>query len=521
MKRSIRILTCGLFIFVASLAAYGQDLNTKLHNAAKAGRTAEVSALLRQGADPNAWVFGETPLIVAVMGKHADTARALLDGGADVNAKDQSGETPLLRAATHGNAGIVRLLLDRGADITATTNAGETALTLAGYYRDRGIIAVLKSRGAQEAATQASAAQPSPASTPATPPAPSATPSGTAPATPPAQSAPPSGNQPSQPSKPTQSTAQPSMDELSDRAMAAFDKGDYDAAILALTDAIRLNPHWALFTLRGTSYFKKGDYERAVKDFDEAVRLNPDSTRFMLRGAVERKKGDFDRAIQDFTEALRLKPSDAQAFLERARAYKDKGDYERALTDLNQATAHAPSLEFQQEVNRELGDLNQKVQEKLHGSAPFQRGEAAYKNHDYAGAIAAYTEAIRLKPGDISAFIGRADSEKATEDYKSAISDYTEAIRLTSLPMLKTWTMRKRGDASMLGCQLLLHEYCESAIRDFNEWLALPAKQRALDAGGRDADVYYMRGAAKKFMGDNAGGDADIAQAKQLDPTLK
>jgi tetratricopeptide (TPR) repeat protein len=34
------------------------------------------------------------------------------------------------------------------------------------------------------------------------------------------------------------------------------------------------------------------------------------------------------------------------------------------------------------------------------------------------------------------------------------------------------------------------------------------------------ANAYFVRGTVKQVTGDNAGGDADIAKAKELDPTL-
>jgi tetratricopeptide (TPR) repeat protein len=34
------------------------------------------------------------------------------------------------------------------------------------------------------------------------------------------------------------------------------------------------------------------------------------------------------------------------------------------------------------------------------------------------------------------------------------------------------------------------------------------------------ANAYYVRGTVKQVMGDNDGGDADIAKAKELDPTI-
>lgn len=69
-------------------------------------------------------------------------AEALLDAGADVNARAHQGEgdTPLHAAADRGHANMVKLLLARGADPRLAAGDGQTALALA------------ERRGAREAA---------------------------------------------------------------------------------------------------------------------------------------------------------------------------------------------------------------------------------------------------------------------------------------------------------------------------------------------------------------------------------
>jgi Raf kinase inhibitor-like YbhB/YbcL family protein len=65
-------------------------------------------------------------------------ARALVAGGADVNAKDAEGVTPLMRAASAGRGDMVRLLLTSGADPNAKASGAVTALMMAslGGYMD-------------------------------------------------------------------------------------------------------------------------------------------------------------------------------------------------------------------------------------------------------------------------------------------------------------------------------------------------------------------------------------------------
>jgi hemoglobin len=76
-----------------------------------------VRALVRAGADVNACggVTRATALHMAARRGHVEIARALLDSGASVNARDRKGDTPLQRAINCRKNGVSQLLLERGA----------------------------------------------------------------------------------------------------------------------------------------------------------------------------------------------------------------------------------------------------------------------------------------------------------------------------------------------------------------------------------------------------------------------
>ena len=55
-----------------------------------------------------------TPLHLAALNGHAETATALIDRGADVNAKSTDGATPLFVARLHQHTETIRILIDAG-----------------------------------------------------------------------------------------------------------------------------------------------------------------------------------------------------------------------------------------------------------------------------------------------------------------------------------------------------------------------------------------------------------------------
>jgi hemoglobin len=76
-----------------------------------------VRALVQAGADVNACggVTRATPLHMAARRGHVDIARALLDCGASIEARDSKGATPLQRAINCRKDAVAQLLRERGA----------------------------------------------------------------------------------------------------------------------------------------------------------------------------------------------------------------------------------------------------------------------------------------------------------------------------------------------------------------------------------------------------------------------
>lgn len=143
---------------------------TLLHDAAAAGNLAVVELLLSLGADPNSQDGGEhtplysvgneclrksgpmvvfalvragsavdahggvkhcTPLHMAARRDNEEVVQALLDCGANIEARDSVGDTPLRRAVNCDKIRVASLLLARGADVSSAGSKGITPLLAA------------------------------------------------------------------------------------------------------------------------------------------------------------------------------------------------------------------------------------------------------------------------------------------------------------------------------------------------------------------------------------------------------
>jgi ankyrin repeat protein len=125
-----RITLAALLLLALAAAAVAQDpkqaLNEQLYEAARKGDAAEVKAVLDKGAEVNAkFRYGATALFKAAERGHTEVVKLLIERGADVTVKDTFyGATAMTWALDKGHTGVVRAILAKSAE-----GAGEVLLT--------------------------------------------------------------------------------------------------------------------------------------------------------------------------------------------------------------------------------------------------------------------------------------------------------------------------------------------------------------------------------------------------------
>jgi len=92
-------------------------MKSRLYDALESGNANEVRELLEAGLDPNAEVYGTSPLWLAAQNDRLECARLLLEAGADPNLVDSNpySQPPLFVSAEQGHSEMVRLFLDHDA----------------------------------------------------------------------------------------------------------------------------------------------------------------------------------------------------------------------------------------------------------------------------------------------------------------------------------------------------------------------------------------------------------------------
>jgi len=126
-----------------------RPVDLSLFTAAKNGEQQEVKALLDQGADINAKDDqGMTALHLAAQGGHTDVVEFLLSKDADINAQNIKGYTPLYSAIWKNDPNMVGLLVSKGADVNFSPEDDYSPLHHAVWEENLDIIKVLIDNGA-------------------------------------------------------------------------------------------------------------------------------------------------------------------------------------------------------------------------------------------------------------------------------------------------------------------------------------------------------------------------------------
>jgi len=192
------------------------------------------------------------------------------------------------------------------------------------------------------------------------------------------------------------------------RGLKLAKSGDWEAAILRYTVAIRLKPGFAhAFNNRGLVYRKLGQYDEAISNYSAAIRHDPAyANAYNNRGFAFRKTGKFEAAIRDYTLAIKHKPGLAVAWFNRGFAKARLNRFPEAITDY--------SMAIRLEPENPLGFYNR-------GIAHSRLGDLVNAKQDFDRAIETHQEYARAYYQRAAVLLELGNREQAEKDYRKSV----------------------------------------------------------------------------------------------------
>jgi tetratricopeptide (TPR) repeat protein len=126
---------------------------------------------------------------------------------------------------------------------------------------------------------------------------------------------------------------------LTHRGYELQKSGRYDDAIAEFSTAVRINPagHEAYYW-RARAHAQKGKFDLAESDLTQAVRLNQRYFEaYQTLDWVLARDRRWDEVVAHWNTFIQLEPKNANAYLERAGAFRRKGDMASAVADLKKS----------------------------------------------------------------------------------------------------------------------------------------------------------------------------------------
>lgn len=190
----------------------------------------------------------------------------------------------------------------------------------------------------------------------------------------------------------------------------------------------------------GTENYKKRNFEEAIKHYAAAWELHKDITYLNNLGAAYFEKGDFQECIDTCTKAVeegRERYADfkviAKSYARIGSAYEKLGDLANAVDFYNKSLREHRTPDVVAKVRsaekRKIDEARSAYIDPAKAEEAREEGNRKFKEADWPGAVAAYSEMIKRAPDDARGYSNRAAAFIKLLEFPSALDDCDLAIK--------------------------------------------------------------------------------------------
>lgn len=276
-----------------------------------------------------------------------------------------------------------------------------------------------------------------------------------------------------------------------------------DGALLAWNQAATLAPQNATYQRHlGTALAEMGRLSEARTAWERALELNDsDAESYFLIGKSAMQQHDAQRAVSAFRDAVTREPTRADFRRELGETWLAMGQWDSALSALrgarelddNDARTHYGMAQSYEGIGRIDHALERAVAAStLDAENPtYSRmvGDLRARQEDWAGAAAAYRQALLRQPEDASLFMSLGRAERQTGAVDRAAGWFRKAVELEPQSagahhlLAQTLSDVQRRDFL---AELAHAEFFDSKSREATLQEALEAARRASALEGRN-----------------------------------
>ncbi|KAI0170011.1 hypothetical protein GGR52DRAFT_552562 [Hypoxylon sp. FL1284] len=190
----------------------------------------------------------------------------------------------------------------------------------------------------------------------------------------------------------------------------------------------------------GTENYKKRNFDEAIKHYSKAWELHKDITYLNNLGAAYFEKGDYQACIESCTKAIeegRQIYADfkmiAKSYARIGTAYEKLGDLSLAVENYQKSlTEHrTPDTvsKLRAAERKKLDDAKKAYVDPAKAEEAREEGNKKFKEQDFPGAVAAYSEMVKRAPEDPRGYSNRAAAFVKLFEFPSALEDCNMAIK--------------------------------------------------------------------------------------------
>jgi stress-induced-phosphoprotein 1 len=190
----------------------------------------------------------------------------------------------------------------------------------------------------------------------------------------------------------------------------------------------------------GTENYKKRNFDEAIKHYSAAWELHKDITYLNNLGAAYFEKGDYQECINTCVKAVeegRERYADfkviAKSYARIGSAYEKLGDLTNAVDYYNKSLREHRTPDVVSKVRaaekRKIDEARQAYLDPAKAEEAREEGNKKFKESDWPGAVAAYSEMIKRAPDDPRGYSNRAAAFIKLLEFPSALDDCDTAIK--------------------------------------------------------------------------------------------